>query len=161
MFLLFENGVAEASLEVAGESSASYSDVMSTKEELCLNKVLCALDSRERPHASSSGQAIVQWCSRFIANTSSDLTESNIMRFYSCIMGSEWRNIFSNDVDLESHCGQLMSTDWQANVTVRSTAASLCIRTVKASVGRSDVRWPDFVTPTEQLALSLETQTSR
>jgi hypothetical protein len=163
MFLLFENGVAEASLGVAGESSVYYSDVMSTQEEICNeymvgNKVLCAMVSREQPHATSSGQALVQWCSRFVANSSGDFTDRDLLRFYTCMEGSQWGNTFSNNVDLTNHCDQLMGIDWQANATVRSAAHSLCTRTVMLSARRPAVPWPDLKTPSEELGLQLESR---
>merc|ERR1712014_183965 len=130
---------------MGGEGSASYSDVMSTREEVCDfygNKVSCAMASRERPHATSSGQALVQWCSRFVASPFDDSNETQLLRFYSCVVGSEWVNPFSTDDDLGSHCSQLNSTDWHANVTVRSIASDLCVRTVKASDRRLAVPWP-------------------
>lgn len=163
MFRLFENGVAEASLEIAGESSASYSDMLFTREELCNhdNKALCAMVSRERPHATSNGQALVQWCTRFVANPSGEFTERDRLRFYSCIEGSEWVNEFSNHDDLVIHCGQLMDTDWHANLTVRSVATDLCVRTVMMSARRSAVPWPAVKTPSEELALSLESKISK
>merc|ERR1712048_168643 len=163
MFLLFENAVAEASLRYTGETSTDYSDVMTTQEELCNsemigNKVLCAMVSRERPHATSSGQALVQWCSRFVARDPSDFTARDLLRLYSCIQGAEWGNTFSNQVDLTNHCDQLMSTEWGANVTVRSNAHSLCMRTVMLSALRPPVPWPALKTPSEELALSLESR---
>jgi hypothetical protein len=167
MFPIFEHAVAEATLETAGELRQIQGGAIISHKKLCeghFSDALCAMASREHARPAPSGQSLIQWCTRFLTNSSD---EQDLLRFYTCVDGSQWSNgewggLFRAHIDednVHSYCDQLLSTEWHADEKIRSMASELCYRRNMFSLRKEEaVPWSSLDMPSAELSLSFETE---
>jgi hypothetical protein len=168
MFPIFEHGVAQATLEAAGEVRQIQAGAIISHKKLCeehFNDALCAMVSREHARPATSGQSLIQWCTRFLSKSNDD---QDLLRFYTCVDGSQWSNgewggwwnMRGPHIDedkVQSYCDQLLSTEWHADEKIRFKASELCYRRI-LSLRQEAAPWPLLDMPSAELGLSFETE---